>query len=144
MIASTSANAECFIVTDLSTPWQRKLSWVLNNTDRQNIEYKITIKDGHVQIEPGSLECALLNTSNLSGSIEILCGKDVFIEKSASNNHTKSSDFGVNTELSKIKGTVMESWSLHKELGNSGIAIVTVYNGNGKAKTYTGILKTVC
>jgi len=46
----------------------RKLSWVLNNTDRQSTEYEINFKQGHVQIDPGGLEFAFLNTLNLSGT----------------------------------------------------------------------------
>lgn len=142
MIASTPASAECFIVTDLSTYWQRKLSWVLNNTDRQSIEYQITIKDGHVQLDPGKLECALTDTSSMSDTVKFLCGKDVSIDKSDSDNHGNSSASGLHVESSKVRGTMMESWSLHKDLGVSGIAIVTVYSG--KAKTYNGIIKAGC
>lgn len=144
MTASTSASAQCFIVTELSTYWQKKLSWVLSNTDRQNIEYKITIKDGHIQLEPGNLECTLSSTSSTSDTVEFICGEDVSIKKSDSDIHRESSDSGLNVEFSKMRGTLIESWSLHTDLGISGIAIVTVYNGNGKAKIYNGILKTVC
>lgn len=137
MKLNKTASAECFIVTDLSTYWQRKFSWLPFNKDRQNIAYKITIDNGRVQIEPSVLDCVLANSSSISNSIHILCGSNISFEKNESTNQTDSGKADLLIELTKTKGNVKESWQLHKDLG---IAIVTVYDG--KAKMYNGILRT--
>jgi len=131
------SSANCFVVSDLKTHWQRAFSKVyINFGDRRNTEYEITIEGDRARIMPGNLDCIVDSSDQEDGVIRLTCGLNLLVE---SVEESSNSDTGLYVELSTITGTVEESWTL---LPDQGSAVVFVNKKN--AKPYNGVVRAAC
>jgi hypothetical protein len=135
----TSVYAECYRATNLTAQNQGVLKRLFGSGgERRKINYVIHIDENEVAVTPQELDCIREPDNNDGSALILLCGRDLRVQIDDNTvRHNDQVDQSSLTELYKVRGELIETWTLFTD---TGVVFVSARDKDGVFIQYAGVL----